>query len=625
MSSPWGKVENVQSMNFAEIMSEEYAREMQNKEIKRNEQLLLDRLKNATKIKEKEIPISTVDGKKPELDSLWEYDDDKASGSSSGGSYAEAVKIPIEIKKQIIAKDDDEWEDCSELLAKPEELPAAEADGTIPEFILDVLRQDAGEMGCDSDALIAQMMQSQFDHEYNAEVKRIEKKRNQGSKVSISLDNFMRDGDMEFMTEEEHIEAKEQRDWDRFETNEKLFDTIPKCGFKIDKDGEMITKHDDNICGVRNACRVMSFPPEFPTGDAAGFDMKLSNQVFNQLRTYSSKKQKKSKMQDRKENVATAEMGVDAPTRLLLYKLINNQILEQVNGIISTGKEAVILHGSPDPNYVGDLLLPKECAIKIFKTTLNEFKQRDRYIKDDYRFKDRFSKQNNRVIINMWAEKEMHNMMRMRDAGINCPDVVVLKKHVLVMSFIGDNHNAAPKLKDARLTDAELSLAYEEVIDMMHKMHNVAKLVHADLSEYNILWHDDKCWFIDVAQSVEPEHPSALEFLMRDCNNIVSFFKKRGLPNVYTKEKLFEHITSLDVEKHNAATLERIHTRGASIKEATAPNQDEVPDEFKPLSYPFETAWEKSQEDRRLAKEVAVSNIELTDALKVLSVKDGGE
>lgn len=35
----------------------------------------------------------------------------------------------------------------------------------------------------------------------------------------------------------------------------------------------------------------------------------------------------------------------------------------------------------------------KACAIKIFKTTLNEFKEREKYIRDDYRFKDKFSKQ----------------------------------------------------------------------------------------------------------------------------------------------------------------------------------------------------------------------------------------
>lgn len=53
-----------------------------------------------------------------------------------------------------------------------------------------------------------------------------------------------------------------------------------------------------------------------------------------------------------------------------------------------------------------------ECAVKVFKTTLNEFKTRDRYIKDDHRFKDRFSKQNPRKIIRLWAEKELCNLSR---------------------------------------------------------------------------------------------------------------------------------------------------------------------------------------------------------------------
>lgn len=53
----------------------------------------------------------------------------------------------------------------------------------------------------------------------------------------------------------------------------------------------------------------------------------------------------------------------------------------------------------------------------MFKTTLNEFKNRDRYIKDDYRFIDRFSKLNPRKIIRLWAEKEMHNLTRCSPSG----------------------------------------------------------------------------------------------------------------------------------------------------------------------------------------------------------------
>uniref|UniRef100_A0A1A9UR86 Serine/threonine-protein kinase RIO3 n=1 Tax=Glossina austeni TaxID=7395 RepID=A0A1A9UR86_GLOAU len=490
-------------------------------------------------------------------------------------------------------------------------------EANLPREVLDFLKSEEEELAiaeatvltdCESDAVIAQMLQAQFDREYNDDLNRIEKAKNKQSKITLSLEKYrkpyLRDvgEELEDDIAEGHEFFKEKHDWDRFESNERLLEAIPKCGYTVDEEGGMITKHDANLCGVRNACRMMSFPLEVATGDGAGFDMKLSNSVFNQLKTHARKGHKKNRMQDRKDNAATAEKGVDGRTRLLLYKLINNQVLEQIDGIISTGKEAVILHAYSNPIFTGcdpklPKIVPKECAVKIFKTTLNDFKQRDRYIKDDYRFKDRFnvrfSKQNNFVIINMWAEKEMFNLMRIKKVGINCPEVVILKKHVLVMSFIGDQNRAAPKLKDALLSYSEWCVAYDEVVDAMHKLFNEAKLVHGDLSEYNILWHNGKCWFIDVAQSVEPHHPNALEFLMRDCNNIITFFARKGVHN-HSKEQLFKYITSLSAEKLNVALLERMHTKGANVCLATAPNRDECPLERVPLEYPFDLLWENA-------------------------------
>lgn len=439
----WGTIAKVESINLDEIMSEEFARDLQDKENKRYGDL---------------------------------------------------------IYQEVAAK----------------EKPADD----IPQEVLNALKDDGIE--ADSDTIIAQVLQAQFDMEYNEEIKRLEKHQNKDAKITISLSKYrMAPDELLYDSEEDEIFDPPKKDWDRFEKNERQFSSIPRSGYKIDEEGQMITKHDPAINGVRNACKVMSFPPEFLTGDGAGFDMKLSNSVFNQLKTFSRNTKKTNKKHDRKDNVATAEMGIDEPTRILLFKMINNQILEQINGIIATGKEAIVLHAQTDAStYEGDLNLPKECAIKIFKTTLNEFKQRDRYIKDDYRFRDRFSKQNKRAVINMWAEKEMHNLMRMHNIGIPCPEVVVLKKNILVMSFLGENGQAARKLKDAVLSEAELIMAYDDIEDMMCKLYREARLVHADLSEYNILWHLGKCWLIDVAQSIEPDHPSAKEYLMRDCNNI---------------------------------------------------------------------------------------------------------
>lgn len=237
----WGitSTKPLETMSFAEIMSEEYAHRVHNQEQKRFEARLLQQAKQEST----DANIATVINTQPNL-------------------YSTVANGPSPIDQEKLSQDG-EWEDYSALLAASQE--------------------DTVE--CDSDVVIAQMLQSQFDHEYNEELRRIEHKRNKDSKVTVTLDKFRRNGDLEFLNDsDDSLEIEDEasgykRDWDRFETNEKILDAIPKCGFKLDKEGEMITKHDPQLCGVRNACRVMSFPPEFPTGDGAGFDMKLSNQV----------------------------------------------------------------------------------------------------------------------------------------------------------------------------------------------------------------------------------------------------------------------------------------------------------------------------------------------------------
>lgn len=462
----------------------------------------------------------------------------------------------------------------------------------------------------DDDEVIAQLLQAEFDLEFDEDLKRLEHSRNKNSKISVSLSKYRMYPDALLDTDsdkedEDVIEAQRSKNWDRFEVNEKAISSIGKSGYREQPDGKILTKHDGELSGRKNAGKIMELHHSLPSGDCGIFDFKVSNKVFNELRIHSNSMAKKINQAhlDRKMEMKTNDMGVDVKTRLILYKLINTAcILEGVDGVVSTGKEAIILHGDANLSNEEHPNLPKEVAIKIFSTTLNEFKQRDRYIRDDYRFKGAL-KQNNRNIIQKWCEKELHNLTRLKKAGIRCPEVVVMKKHVLVMEYIGKGYEKpAPKLKDAGLTDAEMICAYEEIVDIMKRMYSDARLVHADFSEFNILWHEGSCVVIDVAQAVEPLHPAALEFLMRDCDNITTFFAKHSVPGIMTKEELFFEITKLDPLTTNATMLERIHMKGEAEHVVNRPqnfNEDErenVPEQFRLKEFPFDYAWNKVEE-----------------------------
>ena len=77
---------------------------------------------------------------------------------------------------------------------------------------------------------------------------------------------------------------------------------------------------------------------------------------------------------------------MDESTRVTLQKAINNGMVESFGGIVATGKEAVVIHatGGQTTEELQEPI-PGELAVKVFKTTLNEFKNRQDYIANDYR------------------------------------------------------------------------------------------------------------------------------------------------------------------------------------------------------------------------------------------------
>lgn len=269
---------------------------------------------------------------------------------------------------------------------------------------------------------------------------------------------------------------------------------------------------------------------------------KLSNKAANVL-IQANKKLENERMRAKdKADRATVEQVLDPRTRMILFKILNKGVICEINGCISTGKEANVYHATNADGY--------ERAVKVYKTSILIFKDRDRYVTGEFRFRHGYCKHNPRKMVKTWAEKEMRNLTRMHQAGIPCPEPIILRSHVLVMDFIGTDGWPAPLLKDVTLSESKSRELYLQCIQIVRNIFWKCRLVHADLSEFNMLYQQDQLYVIDVSQSVEHDHPHALEFLRKDCTNVTDFFKKNGVC-VMTVRELFDFVTDPNITDDN--------------------------------------------------------------------------
>lgn len=255
---------------------------------------------------------------------------------------------------------------------------------------------------------------------------------------------------------------------------------------------------------------------------------------------------------------------------MILFKLLDKKFIQTINGCISTGKEANVYHCQAGDGSAAD------CAVKIYKTSILVFKDRDKYVTGEHRFRSGYSKKNPRKMVRTWAEKEMRNLTRLHHAGILCPEPILLRDHVLLMGFLGQDGWPAPRLHDAEIAESKARELYWDLVLTIRKIYHVCKLVHGDLSEYNLLFHNGKAYVIDVSQSVEHDHPHALEFLRTDLKNVSDFFRRKGV-NVLGLKTFFDFVVDPtipdDKQEERLAQLDQL---AAATVEDEPTAEDEI-------------------------------------------------
>ena len=161
--------------------------------------------------------------------------------------------------------------------------------------------------------------------------------------------------------------------------------------------------------------------------------------------------------------------------------------------------------------------------VKIYRLETCDFNRMYDHLKYDSRYHNLKGKK--RKVIFAWVQREYRNLLKARAVDVRVPTPIACLNNVMVLEFMGDNE-IAPKLKDKLPKDPKDF--FKRVVNYMKKLHK-AKLVHADLSAFNILNYNEKPIFIDFSQCTTLDNPRARDFLDSDIRNICTFFRKLGL------------------------------------------------------------------------------------------------
>ena len=339
----------------------------------------------------------------------------------------------------------------------------------------------------------------------------------------------------------------------------------------VGPNNETRTKHDPQLKAQSNATRLLGAAGAKGCrkgGRDVDGPIGISDQAYNSLRQDIKKRSTVKGVErhgtGRAENYGghkTRGGAMDGNVRLLVTRALNQGTIDACNGVVKEGKEAIVYHangGEGTADDEGNAVGGSEgydVAIKVFKR-IQEFKGRRNYVDGDPRYHSiKFKNTDPRRQVELWAEKEYRNLIRANRAGVPVPTPIMQEENVLFMRFLGEEGWPSPQLRevDIKKGSKKWTALYGQVMVAVRRLYHIARLVHGDLSEYNILLcpssiiENNSIWerkedkskeeddseleivLIDLGQAVERQHPSARELLVRDLSMVRAFFVRQGI------------------------------------------------------------------------------------------------
>ena len=202
-------------------------------------------------------------------------------------------------------------------------------------------------------------------------------------------------------------------------------------------------------------------------------------------------------------------------------------------GVLKTGKEAdVFLLNRAVPGTPGVTLAAKRYRGEEHRT----FHRGTEYAEGrrmrntrDTRALVKKSRHGRAVAAGQWAWAEWEALKRFWLAGVPVPYPVQIDGTELLMELVTVEGQAAPRLAATRPERPLLESYFEQTRDILGALAR-AGVAHGDLSPYNVLAAGDQLVVIDLPQVVDVvANPAGADFLLRDCHNMCTWFRRRGL------------------------------------------------------------------------------------------------
>ena len=254
------------------------------------------------------------------------------------------------------------------------------------------------------------------------------------------------------------------------------------------------------------------------------------NEYFSKRKDRRKPKGKRS-VKELKENDSRDTFS--DPDLQLLYE---RGLITDLLGQLKSGKEATVYLAST-PEGLAAAKVYSDMAVRSFKD--DAVYRQGRFI-GDVRI-EKAIKQRSRTGLNaqqaLWIFHEYSELWTLYKEGVPVPkplvgpgiDDIFSAGRVVLMEFIGNEDEAAPRLSDIRLNEEQAQSAWKQSLAILESFLKLGK-VHGDYSAYNLLWWQDKVIAIDFPQVVNiKENPNAAQLLKQDVQSLCKSFKRHGV------------------------------------------------------------------------------------------------